>query len=81
MRCINCSAPVKGTVCEYCGTRYDNGTFLMVDGLKIPCYIASWEIYPIFRDVGVDMEGRLMRREVKTIRKFELVEIADEVAK
>lgn len=26
--CLNCGAPITGSVCEYCGTRHETGTMI-----------------------------------------------------
>lgn len=29
--CLNCGAPITGSVCEYCGTRHDTGITIRFD--------------------------------------------------
>ena len=73
--CVNCSAPLNGDVCEYCGTRYDRDVYLSVGGVRIPCYITRWSEDHIGGGTGRDFEGRIMRRPTTRIRTFEVVEI------
>lgn len=86
--CINCGAPLRGPVCEYCGTMYEkenkfSGKFfeysmqgeIEFNGQKIPVYITEIECNYVDGCGGRDLSGRLIRGMTRPIRKFTMVEI------
>ena len=87
--CVNCGAPLHGSVCDYCGTEYNkNGDMvaefdketargvLKIGDLEYDCYIGKIEIHPVCGgNSGRDMSGRLIRDTVRMIHKFEVVEV------
>jgi hypothetical protein len=85
--CVNCGAPLHGSVCEYCGTEYEeNGSIqahferydtygtLKIGTREYTCYIGSVEATNICETAGRDNSGRLIRNPIAMKHKFTLIE-------
>lgn len=86
--CVNCGAILKGNICEYCGTRYDNNSIsvdfkpddcfgeLKVGNVCYKVYLGHVETTPIFSaDTGRDENGNLHGTIIATKHKFVLIEV------
>lgn len=84
--CVNCGAPLQGSTCGYCGTRYAGnkvqacfgegqaaGT-LTVGGEEFEVYLQSVEIKQYVAEAERDWRGRMHRSLGRTRRRFVLVE-------
>lgn len=84
--CVNCGAPLHGSTCSYCGTKYAGdkvqacfgegqaaGT-LTVGGVEFKVYLQIVEIETYAIGAERDWTGRLHRTNGKTRRRFVLAE-------
>lgn len=87
-KCVNCGATLTSSVCEYCGTHYDNkvgisGKFdgysaegeITIGDETIKCYISEVEWYDLGGHVGRDLNGRITRSPSRFKRRIRLVEV------
>lgn len=85
--CVNCGAPLHGSTCEYCGTRYAGdkvqacfgegqaaGT-LTVGGNEYKVYLGAVDVAPIDGRMWRGWDGQLHRVEGWARHKFTLVEL------
>lgn len=85
--CINCGAILRGNVCEYCGTEYNNAAIvanfndsdcmgtLRIGNEEIQVYIGNMESHMIDSESYMDRNGYLHRGKPKMKRNFTLIEI------
>nr|DAG69228.1 MAG TPA: alpha-aminoadipate carrier protein [Caudoviricetes sp.] len=84
--CVNCGAPLHGSTCEYCGTRYAGnkvqacfgegqaaGT-LTVGGNEYKVYLGKMEAFSTEESVGRDLNGQFHRVKGRMVHKFMLIE-------
>lgn len=78
--CINCGAPLKNKVCEYCGTRYESSSLgeriikLEVGGEIKSFYIGTLEKHTIDFGSYRDEKGILHRHCGEPKLKISLIE-------
>lgn len=88
MKCVNCGAEVSGSICEYCGTRYEKGGLLAkfevgqrngklcIGDKEFNVYLSEVEVEASCGTCfGRDIDGRFHYYPDRTLHKFTLQEL------